>query len=37
MAYLNSNQLKQYNELGYIAPIDAISADQAFEARIKKK
>ena len=33
MAYLNSNQLKQYNELGYIAPIDAISADQAFEAR----
>ena len=33
MANLNSNQLKQYNENGYFAPIDAISENDALEAR----
>jgi len=33
MAYLNSNQLKQYNDLGYIAPIDVLSKNEALEAR----
>ena len=33
MTYLNSNQLKQYNELGYIAPIDVLSKSEALEAR----
>ena len=33
MAYLNSNQLKQYNDLGYISPINILSKRQALEAR----
>ncbi len=33
MAYLNSNQLKLYNDLGYIAPIDILSSYEALEAR----
>tara|TARA_B100001250_G_scaffold348822_1_gene319694 strand:+ start:901 stop:1728 length:828 start_codon:yes stop_codon:yes gene_type:complete len=33
MTYLTSNQLKQYNEEGYVAPINAISKDEANEIR----
>ena len=33
MAYLNSNQLKQYNDLGYIAPLNALSKCEALDAR----
>ena len=33
MAYLNSNQLKQYNDLGYISPINILSKREALEAR----
>ena len=33
MAYLNSNQLKQYNDFGYIAPIDILSKSEALEVR----
>ena len=33
MTYLNSNQLKQYNGEGYIAPINILSREEAFEAR----
>jgi len=33
MAYLNSNQLKQYNDEGYIAPLDIISKNEAQDAR----
>ena len=33
MPYLNSNQLKQYNDEGYIAPINILSLDEAVEAR----
>ena len=33
MAYLNSNQLKQYNDLGFISPIDVLSKSEALEAR----
>ncbi len=35
MAYLNSNQLKQYNDLGYIAPIDILTKSEALETRIE--
>ena len=33
MAYLNSNQLKQYHDLGYVAPIDILSKSEALEVR----
>ena len=33
MTYLTSNQLKQYNENGYLAPIDALSKQEALAAR----
>ena len=33
MTYLSSNQLKEYNEQGYIAPLDILSKSQALEAR----
>ena len=33
MTYLTSNQLKQYQEEGYLAPIDVLSKDEAFTAR----
>ncbi len=33
MTFLNSNQLKQYEENGYVAPIDALSKEEANEVR----
>ena len=33
MAYLNADQLKQYNDSGYISPIDILSASEALEVR----
>tara|TARA_B100001029_G_scaffold165854_1_gene157820 strand:- start:265 stop:1092 length:828 start_codon:yes stop_codon:yes gene_type:complete len=33
MTYLNSNQLKQYQDDGYVAPINAINKDEANEIR----
>ena len=33
MSYLNANQLKQYSENGYLAPIDALSKNEALAAR----
>jgi len=33
MTYLNSNQLKQYHDDGYVAPINAITKDEANEVR----
>ena len=33
MTYLNSNQLKQYNEEGYVAPLDILTKDEALDAR----
>ena len=33
MTYLNSNQLKQYHNDGYVAPINAITKDEANEIR----
>ncbi len=33
MTYLSSNQLKQYNEEGYVAPINVLSKDEANEVR----
>ena len=33
MANLNSNQLKQYEDQGYISPINILSHDEALEAR----
>ncbi len=33
MTYLNSNQLKQYSEDGYVAPINVLSKDEADEIR----
>ena len=33
MTYLNSNQLKQYHDEGYVAPINVITKDQANEIR----
>ena len=33
MAYLNSNQLKEYRDQGYLAPIDILSKEEAQEAR----
>ena len=33
MTYLSSNQLKQYNDEGYIAPINILSTEEATEAK----
>ena len=33
MANLNSNQLKEYQDQGYLAPIDILSKEEAKEAR----
>ncbi|MGL3827154.1 phytanoyl-CoA dioxygenase family protein [Candidatus Pelagibacter communis] len=33
MANLSSNQLKQYNDHGYVAPIDILTTEEAFKAR----
>ena len=33
MSKLSSNQLQEYNENGYVAPIDVLSKDEAFEIR----
>ena len=33
MTYLSSNQLKQYNEKGYLAPIEVLSESEALAAR----
>ena len=33
MTYLTSNQLKQYDEEGYVAPINVLSTDEANEVR----
>ena len=33
MTYLSSNQLKQYEDQGYISPIDVLSDSEALEAR----
>ena len=33
MTYLNSNQQKQYNEEGYVAPLDILTKEEALEAR----
>ena len=33
MTYLSSNQLKQYEDLGYISPIEVLSSSDALEAR----
>ena len=33
MAYLSSNQVKQYVDQGYISPIEVLSSSEAFEAR----
>ena len=33
MTNLSSNQLKQYNDEGYIAPINILSTEEATEAR----
>ena len=33
MTYLNSNQLKQYNEEGYVAPLDVLTEEEALATR----
>tara|TARA_Y100000590_G_scaffold336422_1_gene383098 strand:+ start:1193 stop:2020 length:828 start_codon:yes stop_codon:yes gene_type:complete len=33
MTYLNSNQLKQYDQDGYVAPVNALTKDEANEVR----
>ena len=33
MTYLSSNQLKQYEDQGYVSPIEVLSSSEAFEAR----
>ncbi len=33
MTYLSSNQLKEYNEQGYLAPLDILSKSEALETR----
>ena len=33
MANLNSNQLKEYQDQGYLVPIDILSKEEAKEAR----
>ena len=33
MTYLSSNQLKQYQDEGYVSPINVLSIKEAFEAR----
>ena len=33
MTYLSSNQLKQYEDQGYVSPIEVLSSSEALEAR----
>ena len=33
MTYLSSNQLKQYEDQGYISPIEVLSNSEALETR----
>ena len=33
MTYLNSNQLKLYNEEGYVAPLDVLTKEEALAAK----
>ena len=33
MTYLTSNQLKQYNDEGYVAPLNILSKDEANEIK----
>ena len=33
MPKLSSNQLQEYNDNGYVAPIEVLTKDQAFEIR----
>ena len=33
MSYLTSNQLKQYNDEGYVAPLNILSKDEANEIK----
>ena len=33
MTYLNSNQLKQYNEEGFVAPLDVLTEEEALATR----
>ena len=33
MPFLNSDQLKQYEEEGYVAPVDVLSKEEASEVR----
>ena len=33
MTYLSSNQLKQYEDQGYISPIKVLSSSEALDAR----
>ena len=33
MSYLSANQLKQYNDEGFVSPIDIFSKDKANEIR----
>ena len=33
MTYLSSNQLKEYEDKGYISPIEVLSNSEALEAR----
>ena len=33
MSYLSSNQLKQYEDQGYISPIEVLSSSEVLEAR----
>ena len=33
MTYLSPNQLKQYQDQGYISPIEVLSSSEALEAR----
>ena len=33
MTYLSPNQLKQYEDQGYISPIEVLSSSEALEAR----
>ena len=33
MTYLNSNQLKQYNDEGYFAPLNVLTKEEALAAK----
>ena len=33
MSKLSSNQLQEYNDNGYVAPIEVLTKDEAFEIR----